>query len=101
MYVIHDREQYKSGRTDQDAVWGMNLGGGQRTLLYGVHIGTKWRIRLNDQCAAAMRFMSKLLYYSNKTVAVTFCQARGYLPSFKALPANFISVCWTDEHAYL
>jgi len=35
MYVIHDREQYKSGRTDQDAVWGMNLGGGKELYYMG------------------------------------------------------------------
>jgi len=83
MYVIHDREQYKSGRTDQDAVWGMNLGGGQRTLLYGVHIGTKWRIRLNDQCAATMRFMSKLLYYSNKRLLLLFAKPAVTFPASK------------------
>jgi len=31
------------------------------TLLYGVHIGATWRIRLNRPCAAAMRRYVKLL----------------------------------------
>jgi len=46
-------------RLKRDAVWGADLChscvGPRNHVIDGVHIGTTWRIRLNDPCAAAMR----------------------------------------------
>jgi len=75
-------EPCKNGCTDRDAVWVEDSGGPREPCIrwgpvlsrdvatatifwlsrHGVHIGATWRIRLNRQCAAAMRPYVKLLW---------------------------------------
>jgi len=84
VYLTH-RWARENGKIDRDAVCGGRLALAQGTP--GVHIaGAAWRIRLNDQCAAARRSMSNCIEY-------LFLPARRYASAGTSYGPVSVSVC--------